>query len=100
MVPSTGISSGNDFHALIIEIFYSKLIHILLTNYLLRNHNIMKTEKELVDQMTNYNKEIGELTDLQNHCATMKWWSIVAEIKKVIGRRKRDIRQIEGILGS
>jgi hypothetical protein len=30
----------------------------------------------------------------------MKWWSIVAEIKKVIGLRKRDIRQVEGILGS
>jgi hypothetical protein len=98
--PSTGIFSGNDFHALIIEKFYSKLIHFFLTNYLLKNHNIMKTEKELVDQVTNYNKEIDELTDLQDHCATMKWWSIVAEIKKVIGLRKRDIRQVEGILGS
>ncbi len=60
----------------------------------------MKTEKEIVDQITNYNKELNELEAFREHAATNKWWSIVTEIKKVESLRNRDKKQLEEILNS
>jgi hypothetical protein len=60
----------------------------------------MKSEKEIVDQITMYNKEIDELISFREHAAANKWWSIVAECKKVEGIRNRDKRQLEAVLNS
>jgi wobble nucleotide-excising tRNase len=60
----------------------------------------MKTEKEIVEQITKYNKELDELESVKEHCASNGWWSVVNEIKKVVTIRKRDRTQLENILNS
>jgi hypothetical protein len=58
----------------------------------------MKTKAEIQTAIDNYKAEIEELVSIREHCASMKWWSVVAEIKKVENIRARDKRQLEGII--
>lgn len=58
----------------------------------------MKTKEEIQTQVEDYKAELDELARIREHCATMKWWSVVAELKKVENIRNRDKRQLEAIL--
>jgi hypothetical protein len=58
----------------------------------------MKTKVEIQTVIAEYKAELDELGRVREHCAQMKWWSIVSEIKKVENIRSRDKRQLEAIL--
>lgn len=58
----------------------------------------MKTESEIAVEIKKYSDEIEEMQRIREHCASWKWWSVVAELKKVENVRSRDKRQLEAIL--
>ena len=58
----------------------------------------MKTKSEIQEKITNYSAELDELERVKEHCASMGWWSIVNEIKKLVNIRNRDKRLLEDII--
>jgi len=58
----------------------------------------MKTKTEIQTQINDYQLDIEELVRIREHCANQKWWSVVAELKKVENIRSRDKRQLEAII--
>lgn len=58
----------------------------------------MKTVDEINEKIANYKSELEEIIRVKEHCASMKWWPVVTELKKLENVRNRDKRQLEAIL--
>jgi hypothetical protein len=58
----------------------------------------MKSLTEIQDQIESYRIEIEEIVRVKEHCASMKWWGVVAELKKVENIRNRVKRLLESLI--